>query len=85
MAGKFKLSPVHVDAHVEEPAEGLVALRAGRLHLVALGRRRHRGRANHLHVGNHGFLLEHLMLLLMRRQGVRVCEPGGNGWRINCL
>ena len=68
-----------MDAHVEQPAEGLVALRASRLHLVALGRGRHRGRAHHLHVGDHGLLFEHLVLLLVRGQGARVGEPGGSG------
>ena len=71
------LSPVYVDAHVEEPPEGLVALRARRLHLVALGGRRHRGRPRHLHVRDHRLLLQHLVLLLVRRQRVGIGEPAG--------
>ena len=65
-----------MDAHVEEAPEGLVALRARCLHLVALGGRRNRGRTHHLHVGDHGLLLQHFVFLLVRRQGVRVGKPG---------
>ena len=64
-----------MNTHVEQPPEGLVTLRARRLHLVTLRGRRHRGRAHHLHVGDHGLLFEHLVLLLMRRQRVGVGEP----------
>ena len=71
----FLISPVDVNTHVEQSPEGLVTLRARRLHLVTLRRRRHRGRPHHLHVGDHGLLFEHLVLLLMRRQRVGVGEP----------